>query len=164
MEIIGYSKKYFENLAGLIDELNNHIVSIDTKGLVKPFKSPEAIEAYTEKTIKDAEELNGFIYLAIKEKIAVGFIQGVIIPKDNELFDQLTHDKYLEGWIGELYVKKEYREQGIGKKLYDKAVAHFKKNNCIHVRLIVLNGNKDAVKVYEKNGFETRGLNMIKDL
>jgi ribosomal protein S18 acetylase RimI-like enzyme len=96
--------------------------------------------------------------------VAVGFIQGVVVPKDNDLFDQLTHDKYLEGWIGEFYVKDKFRGQGLGKLLYEKAIAHFNNSGCVHVRLLVLNDNKNALGVYEKNGFETRGLNMIKKL
>lgn len=164
MEVIGYNDKYREDLAKLINEFNDYIASIDTKKLTKPFKSMEANFAYTDKTIQDSIDMNGFIYLALVDGVVVGFIQGVVISKDENLFENLTHDKYLEGWIGEFYVKSEFRGQGIGKRLYEKAITFFKDQNCLHVRLLVLNDNKDAIGIYEKCGFECRGLNMIKKL
>ncbi len=56
-------------------------------------------------------------------------------------------------WIQSVYVKKEYRKQGVYKKMYsyikDKAL---KDNSCTGIRLYVEQENKIAQSVYKKLG------------
>ena len=57
-----------------------------------------------------------------------------------------------------VYVKKEYRGRGIGKKLIESAISQIKKNkNIIKINLTVNPKQKSAVKLYEKYGFKIVG-------
>lgn len=62
-----------------------------------------------------------------------------------------------EGYIGELVVKKEFRNQGVGKALMDKAYEWLKlQNNIKEVILEVWSFNKEALEFYKSLGFHTR--------
>ena len=57
-----------------------------------------------------------------------------------------------------VYVKKEYRGQGIGKKLFENVLKIIQKNADISkIKLTVNPEQKAAVKLYEKYGFELVG-------
>jgi GNAT superfamily N-acetyltransferase len=61
-------------------------------------------------------------------------------------------------WVGkslyldDLYVKKEFRGEGIGKMLIDKIFEIAKKENCKRLRWQVLDWNTPAIDFYEKLG------------
>src|SRR5699024_6848358 len=71
--------------------------------------------------------------------------------------DQFT-DK-LNGFIYELIVIKEFRGNGIYKKLINAAVDHIRRIGYTEVRLIEFSGN-EAIKLYEKMGFNIRTVTM----
>ena len=57
-----------------------------------------------------------------------------------------------------IYVKKEYRGKGIGKKLIESVIKNIQKNvNVSKIELAVNPEQKAAVKLYEKYGFELVG-------
>lgn len=164
MKIIDYSENYFDEFVAIIDEFNDCIVDVDTKGLVKSFSSRDDKLAYANQMILDAAEKDGFIYLAIDNERVIGFAMGVIKDNKDDLMYQLCHIPFLDGWIGELYVKPEYRGQGIGKQLVAKANEYFQSKGCRFSRLYVLADNVDSIEVYKKLGFEVRDLEMAKEL
>ncbi|SVD15415.1 uncharacterized protein METZ01_LOCUS368269, partial [marine metagenome] len=53
-----------------------------------------------------------------------------------------------------IYVDKEYRRKGIGKKLILKAEEQGKKTNAKALTLNIISGNAEAVLLYEKIGFK----------
>lgn len=61
-------------------------------------------------------------------------------------------------WVGkslyldDLYIKPQYRGQGIGTKLLHEIFKLAKKENCRRLRWQVLNWNINAIKMYEKTG------------
>ncbi len=61
-------------------------------------------------------------------------------------------------WVGkslyldDLYVKKEYRGQGIGSKLLREVLEVAKRENCKRVRWQVLDWNTPAIEFYKKLG------------
>ncbi|OGI04396.1 MAG: hypothetical protein A2Y25_00845 [Candidatus Melainabacteria bacterium GWF2_37_15] len=64
--------------------------------------------------------------------------------------------KKLEGHVGEikrLYVKDEYRNMGIGRKLFDKILDFAKEKGYQKVRLDTLNFLESAIKLYKAYGF-----------
>lgn len=71
--------------------------------------------------------------------------------------DQFT-DK-LNGFIYELFVLKEFRGNGISKRLMKTAIDQLKQNGHTEVRLSAFVGNK-AIKLYEKMGFNIRTVTM----
>ncbi len=58
------------------------------------------------------------------------------------------------GLISDLYVEKNYRGKGLGKKLINKSKKFFKKNKLKFMELGVRHNNKSATKVYQKYGFK----------
>ncbi len=63
---------------------------------------------------------------------------------------QITNDDAI---IAGIAVKPEFRNQSIGTQLTEKALEYFKKNGCKKIILEVSNNNINAVKLYEKFGF-----------
>ncbi|MEI6267054.1 MAG: GNAT family N-acetyltransferase [bacterium] len=160
MKIISYETKYRPELAKMVNDFNNFIVSLDKSGLYKPFDNQDDIDKYTDKCVTDAEKMNGFIYLATENDQIVGFIQGVIINTQSDLMYSLTHSSKIQGWIGELYVVEGSRGTGIGKQLMQKAIDHFKSNNCDLLCLEAYWHNKTAIGIYESLGMNIGDIKM----
>lgn len=57
-------------------------------------------------------------------------------------------------YIDDLCVDKQYRGQGIGKKLYGYAIEKAKEFGCYHLTLNVWHLNENAIKFYEKLGMK----------
>ena len=71
--------------------------------------------------------------------------------------DHFTEKIY--GFIYELFVLKEFRGNGISKRLMETAIKHLKQDGYSEVRLNGYAGNK-AVELYEKLGFKNRTITM----
>ncbi|WP_026590609.1 GNAT family N-acetyltransferase [Bacillus sp. UNC437CL72CviS29] len=71
--------------------------------------------------------------------------------------DQFT-DK-MNGFIYELFVREEFRGNGISKWLMRTAIEHLKQDGHSEVCLSAFAGNK-AIKLYEKMGFNIRTVSM----
>jgi ribosomal protein S18 acetylase RimI-like enzyme len=63
-----------------------------------------------------------------------------------------------------LYVDKQYRNRKIGSHLLKLAEDYFKEKKCEFSRLQVFGTNDKAYKLYEKNEYKPRNINMIKKL
>ena len=57
-------------------------------------------------------------------------------------------------YLDDLCVDKQYRGQGIGKKLYGYAIEKAKEFGCYHLTLNVWHLNENAIKFYEKLGMK----------
>ncbi len=57
------------------------------------------------------------------------------------------------GFIGDLFVRPEYRRQGIGHDLVRAAMKFFEKNKVKQVELLVAIKNEDTIKFWESIGF-----------
>lgn len=66
--------------------------------------------------------------------------------------DWFTHKDI--GWISDVYVKKEFRNQGVAKVLIQQSLAEFKLLGYDDVRLNVFSFNEKAISLYEKLGFK----------
>jgi ribosomal protein S18 acetylase RimI-like enzyme len=87
--------------------------------------------------------------LALANDTLVGMIVYII---DNKI-----KTKHIANIFG-VYVKKEYRGQGVGKKLIESALKIIQKNsNVSKIKLTVNPEQKAAVKLYETFGFELVG-------
>lgn len=144
-------------------ELQQYFAEVDTTHESLAYQNLAAAHKYMQRMLDDVENMQGKIFVAEKNDKVIGFIQGVIIEHnkgDDEIYD-LSHLPGKEGWIGLLYVKPEYRGQKIGQKLIDKIKEYFANVKCTSVRLLVLADNKNAIKVYQKNGFVPHDLEMV---
>ena len=73
------------------------------------------------------------------------------------IFNKKIKTNHIANIFG-VYVKKEYRGRGIGKKLIESVISQIKKNkNIIKINLTVNPKQKSAVKLYEKYGFKIVG-------
>lgn len=65
----------------------------------------------------------------------------------------------LEGKLGEIdsiFLKSDYRGQGVADKLMDKGIAWLNDNGAEGISLYVAAGNEDAFAFYERFGFKPR--------
>lgn len=66
--------------------------------------------------------------------------------------DWFTHKEI--GWISDVYVKKEFRNQGVARVLMEQSLEEFKHLGYDDVRLNVFTFNEKAIRLYEKLGFK----------
>ncbi len=70
----------------------------------------------------------------------------------------LNHIQY--GYLGFMFVRPEYRGQGINKKIYEACRAWALSKDIQELRLDVYDGNTSAIRAYEKAGFKKHLVNM----
>ena len=76
--------------------------------------------------------------------------------------DQGSGESYT--YIFLIYVKPEHRKKGLGKELINIAENWAKEKGDRQIGLQVFINNKSAINLYEKLGYETESLSMIKRL
>lgn len=67
-------------------------------------------------------------------------------------------------WIDEIIIDENYRNQGYGKKLIDELSIFAKKHNCQRIELNCWSFNRDALKFYEKIGFNQQRVIFEKEI
>ena len=130
IEITTYDKKYRDDVINLIEEIlkNEYHRNIDTTDLYN-------IE-------EEYFKHKGIFWIALDEnKNLVGTIG---------LKDYNNNVAYLK----RLYVKKEFRKQGIGGKLIDVFLEYAKENNFKEIYLATVSNRLNVMKFYEENVFE----------
>ncbi|QGY42620.1 GNAT family N-acetyltransferase [Maribellus comscasis] len=121
----------------------------DYSDLIEMFKefatfqqTPERMVNSVAEMEKEAEFLNGFV---------VETASGTIAGYATWFFAYFT-------WIGksvymdDLYVKPEYRGNGLGQKLINSVIQKAKQENCKRVHWQVSKWNKSAIGFYKKLG------------
>ena len=86
------------------------------------------------------------------ELTIIGIIR--IINVIDEIDQNYSNDNAKVAEIGRFYLKKEYRNRGIGNKLLDFAINKAKKLGYNKVRLVTASTMKIAQKMYEKRNFK----------
>jgi ribosomal protein S18 acetylase RimI-like enzyme len=69
-----------------------------------------------------------------------------------------------QGYIFDIFVKKEFRGKGIGKILLEKAESHCREKGYSRILLRVFVNNANAIGLYNKMGFKTEQMHMGKAL
>ena len=103
--------------------------------------SEEIFEADVENCVNDSPYLEGFVFEENDE--IMGY--GMIAKSFSTEFGKPCI------WVEDLYLKPEYRGQGIGSKFFEYLEQNY--TDCIF-RLEVEEENERAIHVYEKSGFE----------
>ncbi len=105
-------------------------------------KLPDKMTNSVKQMMEEKEYLKGFLAVSDSDKI-VGYV--------TYFFAYYT-------WIGkslymdDLYVKKDFRGQGIGTKLIKKVIDHAKSEKCRKLRWQVSEWNKPAIDFYKSLG------------
>jgi len=160
MQIVEYEEKYLEDVRDLLVELEEYILSIDKDNL------DQLHSEYREKmALLDLEQVNNYngkCYLAIENNQVLGLIMGCI-PHYEE-YDYLDYICPKREEITELIVTKKVRSKGVGQILMNKMEEYFKNMGCEYIHVDVFGYNENGIKFYEKSGYHTRMLNMIKKM
>ena len=103
---------------------------------------------------KDDIKLNKFLTNnKVAKSINSPFSKEVIYIKNNLIIGYLSYSiMYEKAEINNIYVLKEYRNQGVGSKLMDYLVKKCK--ICENITLDVSKNNKNAICLYKKYGFK----------
>ena len=102
--------------------------------------SEEIFEADVENCVNDSPYLEGFVFEENEEILGYGMIAKSFSTEFGKPCI----------WVEDLYLKPEYRGQGIGSKFFEYLEQNY--TDCIF-RLEVEEENERAIHVYEKNGF-----------
>lgn len=159
LKIINYSSKYDEQIKDLLVELQEYIANIDKEKY--NILTDDYREKYFEKIMNEVNKYEGKIILAIKNKEVIGIIIGVINNEKEKTYDFSAPKR---GRVTELVVSKKYHQIGVGQQLLNKMESHFKEIGCKAVLLNVFACNENAKKLYDKNGYFNRNIEMIKKL
>lgn len=103
--------------------------------------SEEIFEADVENCVNDSPYLEGFVFEENGEILGYGMIAKSFSTEFGKPCI----------WVEDLYLKPEYRGQGIGSKFFEYLEQNY--TDCIF-RLEVEEENERAIHVYEKNGFD----------
>lgn len=95
---------------------------------------------------------NTISILAEINNIIVGLCVISIRPLSNNIALVPRRVAYME----DLCVHRDYRKQGIGKKIFNEAKKHTSEFNVDSLELMVWDFNKNAVDFYENQGMTTR--------
>ena len=147
MDIRQANKNDITQMVPLLDEVSK--LHIEKRPDVFKTRAYEEIKSNLEEMIQDESNI---ILIAEDKQIVV----GVIICKIREINNHtnLKNTKVL--WINEICVKQEYRRNGIGHSLIEKAKEIAKANNCLRLELNCWELNEGAMKFYENQGLTTQ--------
>lgn len=102
--------------------------------------SEEIFEADVENCVNDSPYLEGFVFEENGEILGYGMIAKSFSTEFGKPCI----------WVEDLYLKPEYRGQGVGSKFFE----YLEQNYTDYIfRLEVEEENERAIHVYEKNGF-----------
>lgn len=160
MEIIEYKNEYSESVKDLLVELQEYIASIDEEKL--NIITPEFREIYFKDMIDNVNNNEGIIYVAKENDHIIGFIAGVIVKYDE--LDKYEYKVHRRGEVIELMVTNSVQSKGVGSKLLECMEDYFKKIGCLYIQIDVFGDNKNAIKFYDKHGYNSRLITVVKKI
>ncbi|MBU0766222.1 GNAT family N-acetyltransferase [Patescibacteria group bacterium] len=148
-----------EEIITLIEELQNHIASIDPLEKNKKMEDFDS-NKYFKKLNDEVLQQNGIIIVAVEIDSIIGLAAGVI----NKSEDALDHYPAIEGRTLELIVSDNHRRKGVGILLMQAMETYFQDNNCSYARVECFAPNQSAYDFYKKNGYDDRTIDLIKKI
>ncbi len=121
----------------------------------------ESVEKQIEWMKRKLQSESTFLFVAIREdeeQNTIGYVFGWI-EKRNKNYWKLT--KF--GYVGELFVKEEFRGMGVGRALLEKAEKWFAEKGITKIFLDAYAQNP-AVNFYKKLGYRELELRMVKEI
>lgn len=155
MLIRNATKRDIQFIVKLVREMVDYHQVIDKYYKACSSYDDREIMSYYGSLIKDR---NTKIVIAEENKEVIGYFMGAI-----EKAPQYIHPKRI-GVIFDAFIKKEYRKQGIGKKILKELLRWFKKKKVKHIELTVDARNKIGLRAWKKFGFFDFRLKMRLDL
>ena len=143
-----------------VAEILFDIASLHHQGAPNIFKKPKENDPTIKEDFLNAvkDNKNGY-FVAIFNNEVVGLVS--ISIKERRRAEHIVPGKF--AYITELGVKKEFRSQGVGKVLLDRALKWINAQKDIQeVALNVRSFNEGAIKFYKSMGFEPVSYRMSK--
>jgi len=117
----------------------------------------KTIDIYDEYFKAELEKKNSAVFIA-EDKRPIGII---IVT----YFKPLRISKFTrKGYVSNLFVRKNYRNKGIGKKLLDISLKWLKETHVKYISLEIHLKNKKALKFYRDLGFKDYTLKLAKKI
>lgn len=159
VEIREYREEDRLALVRLMEELQDHLVSIDTLGKLR--RLPEYGREYSEQTFQKIRENKGKIYVAERQGQIIGCVIG-IVETQKSLASEFVPT--MQGRILELVVSAAARGKGVGAGLMKKMEEYLKGEGCELLRVEAMAANGGARAFYEKQGYGERMIDFIKKI
>ena len=99
---------------------------------------------------KDISKKNSISFIAFENGKPIGFIFG----REKKDYSVFAENERPPGEIESLYVEPEFRNKGIGKKLFAELKKWFKKRGMKKLETTVNSPNKKAKTLYKELGFK----------
>jgi GNAT superfamily N-acetyltransferase len=144
-----------------IEGLQDHEASVDPLKLV--VNKPGFGDRYMEYLIERLHNEDGTMYVAEAEGKVIGAVTCVILHYGkHEVLGRSSSNPY--GYVTDLFVAPEYREQGVGAKLMASAEDYFRTKGCDYATVGVLAPNTGTYNFYKKIGYADRYVDFIKKI
>ncbi len=128
---------------------------------LKPAPYNEIAPAFFENQFEELMSTSDSFFLLAEND---GEIIGYIFSEIADIYDKEAYSIKRAGHINSIFVMKEWRGSGIGKKLIEKTIEWLKSENITMCTLGVLAENESAISLYKEFGFETSNLKMFKEI
>lgn len=129
-----------------IQDLNNKLFELEYNNFDPTLKIGWPYEIAGEEYFKDLIE-NQIIYIALIDKEIVGYLAGSIHVENSYNTTSIAE-------LDNMFILEEYRKYGIGTKLFNEFKEYCKKNKIEELKVTASSKNTNAIKFYQKNGFE----------
>lgn len=139
----------------LCQDFRNQLYSYEIENFDNNIVDKWAFSSYGKSDMKSAIK-NGKIFLAFDGVKAVGYLNSIVLEE--------TYLKEKVAKLDEIFIKEDYRGQGIGKLLVKHFLDYYKQNGVKSVRVKCDFKNDDAIEFYKHIGFDELHLELDKKL
>ena len=167
VSIIPYTPAYSSELLRLLLELHNNYFSKHASAQLQELKQEKNINKSYEYYIsllndsvlhekKKGDNWKVFLAISPANKV-VGFIVGSTEHYGDYVYSEVGK---FEDW----YVEDEFRNKGVGKKLYHELENWFRKKGCQQIISDTWNGYEASIEAHKELGFFVSGISFSKKL
>lgn len=155
-----YKQSDKEILLEFSKKLEDHGREMDPLQRIK--NRPGFTQINVEGMLKNVVKHQGKICFAENEGKVIGFIVGVIWTQSK--INKLEIGPHLLGEVLDLFILEEFRGEGLGTKMLSRMEQYFKEKGCDSMWISHFAPNETAHKTYEKFGFVSRQIGMLKEI
>ena len=141
-----------------IQKLNNELINYEMEQGFDSYIKDWALSKESKDYFLDLIK-NQFVFVSVVDEKIVGYLAGSI-------YNDLSYSYYdgLTAEANNMFILREYRAYGIGRKLMNSFVEWCKLNNAKRIMVTASSKNERTIKFYRNMGFEDINLTLRKDL
>lgn len=149
-------KNDIEDIIRLADQLTKAEAPLDKTGNIK--EDSCLSDTHREKELEYISSKKKIFLVAEIDKKIVGYANGYIVENSDIYYKEPV------AYLDCLCVDKNFRKQGIGKKLIDKFSNIVERKGAKYIKLNAFKNNTPAVNLYKKEGFEEYSVYYMKKI